>query len=415
MREVLVSVQGLSATIHSGVIDNELMATYESKERIYGGPRNGKFVNVVSSEPVFTRSGKYIHCGIGAILYLAKNNPFLSFAFTKIYPERSTLSKIEIPEKITKSDKWLVNGKERYYFHESLKACCKNHSGTVKLPTGSGKTVIELTLGYNQVRELGTGLILVPTNTIKDQFIREAERFDIDLVDYREWLLDREISEPNILISLPTVLHNDVRETLKFSSSEKIVVDYALKKLSMIKWIIGDEVHHAGCETWNGIFMGLPSLGRSHGFSALPVEENSISSVNFSNVSLEDALTISIVGPVIYEKSTKDLKDFLNIPSLINFKYSWPKNKWEDQNTDDWHKLRGLQLENTERLELIANIIRTLIERERNTIIHVGEKRFGTKLLELVDSNKCVTWYGGGDITVSEDVIKLLESENEDV
>lgn len=408
MREVSVSVQGLSATLHAGVIDTELMATYEFKERIYGGRRNGRFRDVVSEEPIFIRNGKYIRCGIGAILFLARNNPFLSFNFTEILPERKPLPKMEIPQKVLDSPKWKVNGKERWYFHEALEACSKNHSGTIKLPTGSGKTVIELTLAYNQLREIGSGLIIVPTNTIKDQFLKSASQFGIELRDYREWLCDFESDKKSIIISLPIVLYNDITSS---------TLDPKIKeKLLSIQWIIGDEVHHAGCETWNGIFMGLPNLSRGYGMSALPVTESLQQSVNFSSVSLEDALTISTVGPVIYEKSTKELKDFLNIPSLINFKYTWPKDRWPDQQTDDWHKLRQLQHKNTERLEVIANVIRILIERKYRTIIHVGEKKLGTELLKLVNSDKCATWYGGGEVEVSEELYrKIMEAEGVDL
>jgi hypothetical protein len=115
-------------------------------------------------------------------------------------------------------------------------------------------------------------------------------------------------------------------------------------------------------------------------------------------MSIDDAMTISTVGPIIYEKSTKELKDFLNIPKLINLHYKWPKDKWADQRTDDWHKLRQLQYKNIERLSLIANVIRLLIDREYNTIVHVSEKELGIDLLKLVGNNKCVAWYGGGKV-----------------
>jgi hypothetical protein len=184
---------------------------------------------------------------------------------------------------------------------------------------------IELTLAYNQLREIGTGIILVPSQPIKDQFVKSAKEFGINLVDYRDWLWSSGVEE-QILISLPTVVYNDIKETREVSNEfELIPVNRAKKKLSMVRWIVGDEVHHAGCKTWNTIFLGLPNLTRSHGFSALPIESSCQSSINFAGIPIEDAMTISIVGPVIYERSTRELKEFLNIPTLINLKYTWPK------------------------------------------------------------------------------------------
>jgi superfamily II DNA or RNA helicase len=403
VKSASVSVRGLSCQIPKGILDSELTAFDESKEKVYGRKRKGGFQTVRTDEPVFSRNGNYIYCGIGAILFLSKNNPFVSIEFDSIVPERSTLSRIEVPELLLESPKWKVNGKERFYFHESLEACRKNHCGTIKLPTGSGKTLIELTLGYNQVREIGTGIILVPTNTIKDQFIREANRYKIDLRDYRKWLYDLEYEESSMIISLPGVLCNDILNLDKHDPQVK-------SKLKNIKWIIGDEVHHAGCETWNGIFMGLPNLGRSHGFSALPVTKDSSASVSFSRVILEDALTIATAGPVIYAKSTKELKDFLNIPSLINFKYTWPKDKYTS--TADWHKLRSFCKTNKERINLIGKILLELVNREYHTICHVDEKEYGELILEATERDpKIVCWYGSGKVIGSDINIKELRRQ----
>jgi superfamily II DNA or RNA helicase len=228
-------------------------------------------------------------------------------------------------------------------------------------------------------------LILVPAYPIYSQFWDSARMYDIPIRDYREWVIESS-QEPTILLSTPGVIYNDV------------VSGKYQDRFKLITAIIADEAHHASCKTWNAIFLGLPNLTRSYGFSALPVRSSSQLSLNFTGMSIEDAMTISVCGPVIYEKSARDLKDFINIPKLINMHYTWPKDKWPEQRTDDWHKLRQLQYKNTERLNLIANVIRLLIDREYNTIVHVAEKELGLDLLKLVGSDKCVTWYGGGKV-----------------
>jgi superfamily II DNA or RNA helicase len=403
-REVSVKVQGLCCTFPKGIIEGDLTARTEVKERIHSGINRGRFKSRTSYDPVYFEGDKdTIACGIGAIIFLAKNNPLVSINFSSIEPKRNPLSKIEIPPQLLSSPKFSVGGKRRWYFYEGLEACRKTHCGTIKLPTGSGKTAIALTLAYNQATQLGTGIIIVPSNTIKDQFIKSAKEFGIRIADYRDWVnnSDSEVVNdafPQILITHPTVLYNDILEVRKWIVHKaKEDMRSVMYKHHGINWIIGDEIHHAGCETWITIFLGLRNLTRSHGFSALPVEESSELAINFAGMSIEDAMTISIVGPVIYEKSTKELKDFLNIPKLINLKYEWPKNKWADQKTDDWQAIRALMKVNEERTALIAMIIRLLIDRDYNTIVHVAEKEFGLELFKKVDSPRCACWYGGKD------------------
>jgi len=301
MKQVIpVSVTGVSAKIPRGFLEAELSAREVVKERVYGGRLNGRWIDAVKSVPIFIKNNTHIRVGLGAILFLAKNNPFIDLEFKKFEPDRSKMDKIIVPEGVRNAPKFRVNGKDRWYFYEALEACRGNYCGTVKLPTGSGKTVIELTLAYNQARQIGTGIIIVPTHTIKEQFVKSASLFGLKMRDYREWLYDLEYTETNdILIATPGVVCNDLVDD-----------DLHNAKHELIKWIIADECHHSGCETWYAIFDGLPNLTRSHGFSALPVEEKIEHAISFSQIPYDDALTISAVGPIIYEKSTKQLNNF---------------------------------------------------------------------------------------------------------
>jgi superfamily II DNA or RNA helicase len=398
MREITAIIRGLSCTLPSNVLESDLTARTEVKKRI-----DGKFKDVISYDPLYinNRNGT-ITCGLGALLFLARNNPFISFSFSSIEPDRRSLTEIRTPEGVTSSPKWKVNGRERFYFHEALEACRKNYSGTIKLPTGSGKTPIELTLAHNQVRDIGTGIMLVPTTTIRDQFERSAEQFGIELRDYREWLYDLEYDKHSIIISLPMVLYNDL-------TSQDLEDPLIKAKLDSINWIIADECHHSSCKTWNTIFLGLRNLTRSHGFSAQPIEFACQSAINFAGMSIEDAMTISVAGPVIYQKTSKELKDFINIPRLINFSYNWPKGSMR-KGIPDWRDIVDLVKGNEERLMLIANIIKSLINKDYNTIVHVTEKALGLRLLQLVDSHRCACWFGGEE-TFTNSGLKLSVDE----
>jgi superfamily II DNA or RNA helicase len=243
-------------------------------------------------------------------------------------------------------------------------------------------------------------LLLYPNITLRNQTLDNARRFGMSryIRDSREWRDSNDVN-PCIIISTPGVVYND------------IISGLYQDRFKLITAIIADEAHHASCKTWTTIFLGLPNLTRSYGFSALPIRSSSRLAMNFAGMSIEDAMTISVCGPVIYEKLTKELKDFLNIPKLINLHYKWPKDKWVDQKTNDWHKLKALQYKNTERLELIANVITLLVDRKYNTIVHVSEKELGVQLLKLVKNDKVVCWYGGGEVKgqdIDVDTIRRL-------
>jgi superfamily II DNA or RNA helicase len=401
MNSVPVQIQGVSVRIQKGILESHLTSRNEIYERQYGGRDNGKWKTTTSNYPVYVSNGNHIECGLGAILFLAKNNPLLNIEFHKFEPTRSKLKEILIPEGVSSAPKFRVNGKDRWYFYEALEACRRTYCGTVKLPTGSGKTVIELVLGYNQVREVGSGIIIVPTYTIKEQFIKSATQFGIPLRDYREWLYDLEYTEPNtILISTPTVVCNDI------TKQDELHVT----KHNLIRWIIADECHHSGCDSWTSIFRGLPNLTRSHGFSALPVEENSQNAMNFSSISIDDALTISVCGPVIYEKNTSELKEFLNIPSLINLEYQWPA-RFKGLKLDDWRQIQNLVNTNDERNKLISNLLNYLSLKGNFTICHVTERIQGEKILENCDDSAAL-WFGGGEVRTKNGSISIEEIRN---
>jgi hypothetical protein len=155
MREISVKVKGLACTMPKGILEGDLIARTEVKVKIRGGKDDGRFKSEISYDPIFTENpDRTISVGIGALLFLAKSNPFVSIEFSSIDPPRSILASIEIPEGVINSPKWLVDGKERWYLFEVLEACRKSHCGTVKLPTGSGKGVLELILAYSLMKGL---------------------------------------------------------------------------------------------------------------------------------------------------------------------------------------------------------------------------------------------------------------------
>ena len=234
----------------------------------------------------------------------------------------------------------------------------------------SGKTEMEITLAYNQAEIFGTQLIIVPTISIRDQMITER------------------LEKGEILEEMPKII---------ISAPQSILNDYDNKKhkelLSSFSCLIVDEAHRVGCETWSRLFLSLPNIYRIHGFSAMPISRDSSSRREFITMDDRDAINVSICGDVIYHKTPQDLKEFLNIPILINFTYNWQNYHPNILGTLDWNVLYKRMMENKARNYLIMNIIELLNSLGYNTISYVSRKQQGLNILSNHTTEKTCCWY----------------------
>ena len=255
----------------------------------------------------------------------------------------------------------------------------------------SGKSEIEITLGLNQSRQYGQGILIVPTNQIHQDLIKRCDKYEVSVMDYREGLklVESEAYNPEDLcqffISTPKVLTNDIRSGIT-------------SVISCMNWIMFDEVHHVNAPSWLEIVKGMPKASRIHGFSALPVSEETEYASTFRTLSYNDALTISLTGPIIYEKSASDLPEFLNLPILINIEFKWDRSKFEDADSLDWHTVYKQMKYYKERNDLIRDILVVLREHGRLFYAHVFQKETGLHWLELSGDDSLVCWYGGSTI-----------------
>jgi len=408
-----VKVSGISCILPKGTIERSLLAR-QTLPKMEFDVRTKKMKYVGKEEietPLYTSISKTeISIGLPAILYLVKNNKEnIRIKFTEFSPKRLPLNMAwEIPDGIKNAPKFRVNGKERYYFHEAVEACRKNAFGTIKLATGAGKTEIELTVAYNQSNYIGRGLIVVPTLSIRDQTLKRAtELYKMDIIEYKEAceLLDRGVpldAIPKIIIGLPISMLGDI-EHKKYQ-----------ELTNSFSWIIGDECHRFGCDTWNKVVMSFPNIVRCHGFSALPVDPNTKYADSFIQIEHKDAMTIAAAGDVIYEKTAKELEEFLNLPILVNFHYQWTNYPSEIRDLLDWNKLCKEMLTNEDRNSVIASIFNLLSNLSYNSISYVSRKALGEQILKHCDE-KTLCWYGGDTFITSENsVINKLKNFKQD-
>lgn len=381
-----------------GVLETDLTCVADEFVPFRGG---GGTYQTVRHPVYWDHDRDHIACGIGAILFLSRHSSQYRFNFTRFEPKRTPLSRVDLIPEMVASPKWTVNGKERWYFFEALNACARSYFGTVRCPTGAGKTEIAICLAVNQLREYGTGLILVPNPNIKDQFIERADDYGIELVDYTKV---RKIDDipPSIIITTPIIFYNDLRSGTSLHADD-------------VAWIISDESHYSGNKTWSTILRECPNLQRSHGFSATPVDLDTVSETSFRHIPVRDALAVSTVGPVIYSRTAQEIREFLNIPVLINIAFHWANGVYTDQEGNDSDSYFEAVQAYENRINFITGVHKILLKWGYNTMHHVMRCEYGAIIRDRLNDPRVVTWYGNGYVCRSGtgellDKPRLLES-----
>lgn len=386
MKVIPVTVNGLKAYIDDRQYCSLFETTTLKYEMCFYGKYRGEMRWVKKVDKMYTLArNKGFYVGLGSILWINLQNPNFRFEFTSFNLNRTVLEELEIPQNILNNEKFRVNNEDRFYFYEALDACKINPYGLIKLPTGSGKSPIQLTLAHNQAKRLGSGIVVVPTLAIKTQFISSAKAFGIEIKDAKQFS-----KEDSNFIYLST--NKYLTDGVTLSKPE------VLDLLKNCKWYLGDEVHHCQSKSMYNVLFLLENCERIHGFSACPVVKNTEKLTSFSQLSIEDARTIGIVGPVIYDKSAKELDGFLNIPDLLNIKYTWKENCHPLQYATTWHGINKAIMENLDRNKFIAEVIDLLSDLGYKFITFVNRKEQATLLLSLCKNEKTVAWFGGDKI-----------------
>ena len=390
MKIVPVKIQGLKCLIDDLSVKKHFESSESKFTKVYGvaphrtgGLENGRMMWQKITQKIYKsvpKKGFWV--GFGGIMWLNSHSEDISFRITEILPSRGSIrDPLLIPDELKNSSKFKVKGKERFYFYEALSACFIKPQGTIKLPTGGGKTFIEIILAYNQSNYIGTGMILVPTLIIKDQFIESANKIGIKIIDYKD--LESKIPKGTIFISTHHIICSDLNNKEKKQST--------LTKLNLVDWVILDEVAHATSNSWFEILLNLNNCQRCHGFSALPVAYETNGS-SFDEMNSDDARTIGIIGSVIYEKSADDLREFLNLPELITLPYTWPPGN----NSTNWAEVRNLITENKDRTEFLAQIFNFFVSNGYKVATFVSQKKHAEEILKYCNNSKVACWFGSG-------------------
>lgn len=332
--------------------------------------------------PLYTHvDGKY-YVGYGAIKYLIKNNPLLQFEIK--LNDSLPFEPLEYPE--------APEGLEyRWYQLKALELAQYERGGLFELPTASGKSVVEACIAVAASRQHNV-LIIAPRIVIINSIIRAASKFGITVDYYDNWR-EREDVPTNglVLISTSTPVNNDI----KSGSSTSL--------LDSIGTLLLDEGHHLSSDTWYALQFGIPSLVRCFAFSATSLDTKRTPS-SFTQLDYEDAMVYAGSGPMLLRIRPKEIREYLNCPTVINVDFSWGDSLHKYFTSNHWRTIQSLIRSYPGRLEFISKLAVAAGDYGHRLTIPVSQMQYGDHIYETINhlGGRCATWYGGQSITDPE-------------
>ena len=325
----------------------------------------------------------YEHAGPGRILttlpcvlFLVTRHPLLTVKWT-------SPPMIPTPLDFTGLQEYF---EPRDYQQESMVIAATARCGYISASVAAGKTEILLGLAFAAAK-LHNVMFVGPTKVVMRNFRKRAEKYGLpfqflEYADLREQTISR---KGNIIITNPVAVCNDLtKATLP-------------KCLGTVGTLLTDEAHNfEGRTTWMTLFKCLPRLERSYGVSGT-LTRYSANSHSFTGMEKAQANLVSACGNILVEKTVEELKDYIDPPDVINYRWDWPRNHEGVMKINHWHDIsKAIQTFN-ERMEIIAKISRLLSARGIRHIIPVSKKKSGELLLDRLPPGT-VCWYGGGKI-----------------
>lgn len=260
---------------------------------------------------------------------------------------------------------------------EGLKTILMREQGIIAHPTASGKGEIIVALS-SILQDYGQTVVILPTSSSLISTAKRFERYQIPYCRYHD--VRHEENVDCVILSTPKVLLNDVH-----------AVDRPLVK--SIKYLITNEAHHSQAATWRNLAVTLPGLLRCYGLSATPAVS---SKDDIRKMTLREAMIRGSHGNIVSEIKSKEIKELISVPTILNVKYKPPKINEYARFERDWFKLRH-HLYRKPRLEFVASLV-NLIDQQTKfttvTFVSMIEKQ-GDILYELYPDT-AVAWYGGG-------------------
>jgi superfamily II DNA or RNA helicase len=175
----------------------------------------------------------------------------------------------------------------RYYQEDAIKKALKVGSGTIVMGTGAGKSLTQALLIENFIRNVPRGtnfkcVIIVPGLSLVNQLQNDFNDYGVTFT-YSGWTGDDELQDTQVVIC------NSENFTAKFLDN--------LWVLDVDLWI-NDECHRIHNDAGISKLVSKVRTPNKFGFTG-----------TLSDKLIDRWKTIGVFGPVIYEKSSKELRD----------------------------------------------------------------------------------------------------------
>lgn len=278
----------------------------------------------------------------------------------------------------------------RDYQEETLQKGFKLGQGTIVIGTGGGKSLITASLIENYLRHFqGQGkkcLVVVPGISLVSQLYTDFEEYGVTF-DYSTWTA----SDKKGIPTAEVLITNSENLLAKFGDNPQ---------LADIDLLIVDECHTISSK--NKISKVISKFKTNHRFGftgTLPKEEQHRWKI------------FGCFGPVIYEKTSKELRDEGH---LVDVCIKMIKLKHGKVGKKDYNEELSYIYNNSKRNALIAKLASKL---KNNTLTLVNHLEQGHNLdAEFGDINDKQVFFIRGETELEErDAIKKLMADNDDV
>lgn len=278
--------------------------------------------------------------------------------------------------------------KLRYFQTETIQKALRMGFGTIVIGTGGGKSLTTAGLieniWKNHQKSDFKCVISVPGISLVSQLMSDFTNYGVGFT-FSSWGKDAPLQDTNVVIT------NSENLNLKFDDNPW---------LKDIDVFVVDECHKCGSDS--DFANKCTKIKTPHKFG-------------FTGTLPKDIMAqwkvLGLLGPVIYEKNSKELRDegFISNASVKILKLIHPKRKRES-----YQEELDYIYNCSERNELIKKLVSKL---DKNSLILVNHLEHGRNLLEILSQidNRQVFFIEGGTELEQRDRIKKLMEHNDDI
>jgi len=276
-------------------------------------------------------------------------------------------------KEVVKSNGWKL---DKSFQIPALERCLKKKVGIVKLPTGSGKTIV---MGFLVLSLNRKTVVVVPDKNLlyqsKDKIGSIVGEKKIGLIGDGHFDLNKEFT-----VIIPDTIQSIFRtkkrknETNESRSARRKKRKKLVEFFKDVKLSIYDECHDILNDKYNPIMRNVKEIQRVYGFSATPLDRES----DYENMTI-----VSKMGEIIFERTLSDLirlgwlaKPYVYFIEVNNDELVVPPQSMKEDKADEglrgWkyvydHLIAGNEKRN--------NIVAKLIKRHKDERVLILTKR----------------------------------------